>query len=144
MRRTAEHGARSFERSRECLEMTNRRYQVSRRVANEQLVRQVDRERNKQLVMVTITGLFLAAAVLAYGWQHFEMIRSGYRMEEQKGEREYLIKIQRQLVLERASLVSPDRIETIATRELGMVPPSDKQVVVIEPYHVREDSRPEE
>jgi cell division protein FtsL len=124
--------------------MTNRRYQVSRRVANEQLVRQVDRERNKQLVMVTITGLFLAAAVLAYGWQHFEMIRSGYRMEEQKREREYLIKIQRQLVLERASLVSPDRIETIATRELGMVPPSDKQVVVIEPYHVREDSRPEE
>ncbi len=124
--------------------MTNLRYQVSRRVANEQLVRQVDRERNKQLVMVTITGLLLAAAVLAYGWQHFEMIRSGYRMEEQKQEREYLVKIQRQLALERASLVSPDRIETIATRELGMVPPSDDQVVVIEPYRVREDSTPEE
>ena len=124
--------------------MTNLRYQVSRRVANEQLVRQVDRERNKQLVMVTITGLLLAAAVLAYGWQHFEMIRNGYRMEEQKQEREYLVKIQRQLALERASLVSPDRIETIATRELGMVPPSDDQVVVIEPYRVREDSTPEE
>jgi len=123
--------------------MTNLRYQVSRRVANEQLVRQVDRERNKQLVMVAITGLFLAAAVLAYGWQHFEMIRNGYRMEEQKQEREYLIKIQRQLALERASLVSPDRIETIATRDLGMVPPSDNQVMVIEPYRVREDT-PEE
>ena len=72
------------------------------------------------------------------------MIRSGYRMEEQKQEREYLVKIQRQLALERASLVSPDRIETIATRELGMVPPSDDQVVVIEPYRVREDSTPEE
>ena len=124
--------------------MTNRRYQVSRRVANEQLVRQVDRERNKQLLMVAITGLFLAAAVLAYGWQHFEMIRNGYRMEEQKREREYLLKVQRQLVLERASLVSPDRIETIATRDLGMVPPSDDQVVVIEPYQVREDRSPEE
>ena len=124
--------------------MTNLRYQVSRRVANEQLVRQVDRERNKQLVMVTITGLLLAAAVLAYGWQHFEMIRNGYRMEEQKQEREYLVKIQRQLALERASLVSPDRIETIATRDLGMVPPSDNQVVVIEPHRVREDSTPKE
>jgi cell division protein FtsL len=123
--------------------MTNLRYQVSRRVANEQLVRQVDRERNKQLVMVAITGLFLAAAVLAYGWQHFEMIRNGYRMEEQKQEREYLTKIQRQLALERASLVSPDRIETIATRDLGMVPPSDNQVMVVEPYRVREDT-PEE
>ena len=124
--------------------MTNRRYQVSRRVANEQLVRQVDRERNKQLVMVTITGLFLAAAVLGYGWQHFEMIRNGYRMEEQKREREYLIKVQRQLVLERASLVSPDRIETLAIGELGMTPPSDDQIMVIEPYQVREDLSPEE
>jgi cell division protein FtsL len=124
--------------------MANRRYQISRRVANEQLVRQVDRERNKQLVMVAITGLILAAAVLAYGWQHFEMIRNGYRIEEQKTEREYLIKIQRQLALERASLASPDRIEAIATRELGMIAPSDEQVVVVEPYTGREDSPQEE
>jgi cell division protein FtsL len=124
--------------------MANRRYQISRRVANEQLVRQVDRERNKQLVMVAITGLILAAAVLAYGWQHFEMIRNGYRIEEQKTEREYLIKIQRQLALERASLASPDRIEAIATRELGMIAPSDEQVVVVEPYTGREDNPQEE
>ncbi len=124
--------------------MANRRYQISRRVANEQLVRQVDRERNRQLLMVAVTGLLLAAAVLAYGWQHFEMIRNGYRMEEQRREREYLVQIQRQLSLEKASLASPDRIETIATRELGMVDPSADQFVVIEPYRAIEESRAKE
>ncbi len=124
--------------------MANRRYQISRRVANEQLVRQVDRERNRQLLMVGVTGLLLAAAVLAYGWQHFEMIRNGYRMEEQRKEREYLIQIQRQLSLEKASLESPDRIETIATRELGMVAPSEDQFVVVEPYWTIEESREKE
>jgi len=121
--------------------MANRRYQISRRVANERLVRQVDRERNRQLVMVAVTGLLLAAAVLAYGWQHFEMIRNGYRMEEQRREREYLMQIQRQLSLEKASLASPDRIEAIATGELGMMAPSDGQVVVIESYTARADGQ---
>ena len=124
--------------------MANRRYQISRRVANEQLVRQVDRERNRQLLMVAVTGLLLAAAVLAYGWQHFEMIRNGYRMEEQRREREYLIQIRRQLTLEKASLASPDRIETIATRQLGMVVPSVDQFVVIEPYRALEENRAKE
>jgi cell division protein FtsL len=124
--------------------MANLRYQITRRVANEQLVRQVDRERNRQLLMVAVTGLLLAGAVLAYGWQHFEMIRNGYRLEEQRREREYLIQIQRQLSLEKASLASPDRIETIATRELGMVVPSRDQFVVIEPYRKIEESQPEE
>jgi len=124
--------------------MANLRYQITRRVANEQLVRQVDRERNHQLLMVAVTGLLLAGAVLAYGWQHFEMIQNGYRMEEQRREREYLIQIQRQLSLEKASLSSPDRIETIATRELGMVVPSKDQFVVIEPYREIEESQPEE
>jgi cell division protein FtsL len=124
--------------------MAHRRYQISRRVANEQLVREVDRERNRQLVMVVVTGLFLAAAVLAYGWQHFEMIRNGYRIEEQRREREYLIQIQRQLSLEKASLASPDRIETIATGELGMVAPSESQIVVIDPYPAERDAHEKE
>ena len=124
--------------------MANRRYQISRRVANEQLVRQVDRERNRELLMVAVTGLLLAAAVLAYAWQHFEMIRNGYRVEEQRKEREYLIQIQRQLSLEKASLASPDRIETIATRELGMVAPSEHQFVVVEPYQTIEESEARE
>jgi cell division protein FtsL len=109
------------------------RYLLSKRVANERLVREVDRRRHRELLMVAVTALVLAAAVLAYGWQHFEMIRLGYRMEELRMERERLVKVHRQLQLERAALASPDRIEAIAAGRLGMVEPSADQFVVIEP-----------
>jgi cell division protein FtsL len=113
--------------------VSTRHYQISKRVPNEQLVRQVDQRRHKELLMVAATGLSLAAALLAYAWQHFEMIQYGYRMEELRLEREYLVKIHRQLALERAALASPDRIEAIAKRELGMTSPTESQIVVIEP-----------
>ena len=114
--------------------MSPNRFLVSKRVGNEQLVRELDRKRHRELLMLALTCLALAAAVLAYGWQHFEMIRIGYRMEELRLERERLVKIQRQLFLERASLTSPDRIESIAIRQLGMTRPSVSQIVVMETY----------
>ena len=114
--------------------MSPNRFLISKRVGNAQLVREVDRKRHRELLMLAITCLALAAAVLAYAWQHFEMIRIGYRMEELRLERERLFKIQRQLSLERASLTSPDRIESIAIRQLGMTTPEVSQIVVMEAY----------
>jgi cell division protein FtsL len=114
--------------------MSRHRFLLSKRVGNEQLVREVDRKRHRELVMLAITGLALAAAVLAYAWQHFEMIRIGYRMEELRMEQENLLKVQRQLSLERASLTSPDRVEAIATHQLGMTSPTVSQIVVLEAY----------
>jgi cell division protein FtsL len=114
--------------------MSRHRFLLSKRVGNEQLVREVDRKRHRELVMLAITGLALAAAVLAYGWQHFEMIRIGYRVEELRLDQERLLKVQRQLSLERASLTSPDRVESIATRQLGMTRPTVSQIVVLEAY----------
>ena len=118
--------------------MNLHRYIINKRVGNEQLVREVDRKRHRELVMAGITALVLALAVLAYAWQHFEMIRIGYRVEELRIERERLFEIQRELLLERASLTSPDRVEAIAVRQLGMVRPTSSQVVVIEPLEVGE------
>ncbi len=114
--------------------MSFHRYFLSKRVGNEQLVREVDRKRHRELLMVILTALALALAVLAYAWQHFEMIRIGYQMEEFRIERERLLKSHSQLVLERAALTSPDRVEALATRRLGMTYPSASQVVIIEIY----------
>lgn len=119
--------------------MSLHRYFINKRVGNDRLVREVDRKRHRELLMAAATALALALAVLAYAWQHFEMIRIGYRIEELRVERERLLKIQRELSLERASLTSPDRIEAIATRQLGLSVPSVSQVVVIEPFAVEED-----
>jgi cell division protein FtsL len=108
------------------------RFSINKRVGNEQLVREVDRKRHRELFMAAMTALALALAVLAYAWQHFEMIRIGYRVEELRIERERLLKTRRHLELEKASLVSPDRVESIATSELGLKYPAYSQIKVIE------------
>jgi cell division protein FtsL len=110
-------------------------YLISRRVANPRLIRQVDRKRHRELLMVAVTALALAVAILAYAWQHFEMIRIGYQIEELRLAREHLLKTKRHLLLERASLTSADRIEAIAGELLDLEPPSASQVVVVERYH---------
>ncbi len=120
--------------------MNLHRYLISKQVANAPLVRQVDRRRRREMQMVAVTAFALAVAVLAYAWQHFEMIRIGYRMEELRMTRERLLRTERQLALERASLISPDRIEAIATERLGLRPPSVSQVIVIEPLNGKENA----
>ncbi len=77
------------------------RYLINKRVGNEQLVREVDRKRNRELIMMAVTALVLVAAVQTYAWQHFEMIRHGYRIEELRLDLERLNKIRQQLFLER-------------------------------------------
>lgn len=120
--------------------MSRHHFFISKRVGNERLVREVDRKRHRELLMVTVTALALAMAVLAYAWQHFEMIRIGYGTEELRLERERLRAIHRHLLLEKASLTSPDRIEAIANRRLGMIYPTTSQVVVVEPPNHGEEA----
>lgn len=112
--------------------MSRYRFFITKRVANDHLVREVDRRRHRALWLQAMTGLVLAAALLGYGWQHFEMIRMGYRLEELRLEKESLMKLNRLLALEREHLVSPDRVEAIARTRLGMVTPTSEQLVFVE------------
>jgi cell division protein FtsL len=100
---------------------------------NEQLVRELDRKRHHELFLVALTGLVLTAAVIAYAWPHFEMIRLGYRMEELRQKREDLLEIKHQLELQRATELDPARIEAIAETELGMIYPDAEHLVTVEP-----------
>ena len=109
------------------------RFLMTKPIRNEQLVRELDRKRHRELFMVALTGLVLTAAVIAYAWPHFEMIRLGYRMEELRERREELAKRKRHLELQRATERAPERIEAIAMRELGMAYPDRSQRLVIEP-----------
>lgn len=100
---------------------------------NEQLVRELDRKRHHELVLVALTGLVLTAALIAYAWPHFEMIRLGYRMEELRQKREDLLEVKHHLELQRATEMDPARIEAIAETELGMVYPDGEHLLTIEP-----------
>ena len=109
-------------------------FRMSKEVRNEQLVRQLDRKRHRELLMVALTGLALTAAIIAYAWPHFEMIRLGYRMEELRQTREDLLEETRHLELQRATEMAPARIEAIAREQLGMVYPDREHSAILEPY----------
>ena len=106
----------------------------SKQVRNEHLVRKLDARPHRELFMVALTGLALTAAVIAFAFPHFEMIRLGYRMEELRQQREELIETKRHLELQRATELSPSRIESIAIEQLGMVYPDGAHRLTLEPF----------
>jgi cell division protein FtsL len=77
-------------------------------------------------------GAFLVAVLLFSAWQHFELLRHGYRIEQMQKERAAEEEITRHLKLEIDTLRSPARIERLATRQLGMVAPAADDAAVIE------------
>ena len=107
-------------------------YAIKKDVRNNPIVREVDRERHLEMWRSVGVGAFLVAVLLFSAWQHFELLRHGYRIEEMQKERASEEEINRHLRLEIDTLRSPARIERLATQRLGMVPPKADDATVIE------------
>jgi cell division protein FtsL len=107
-------------------------YAIKKDIRNNPIVREVDEARQKQLWRSMGIGVFLVAVLLFSAWQHFELLRHGYRIEEMQRERAAEEEVNRQLLLEIETLRAPRRIEKIATEQLHLVAPSRDQAIVIE------------
>ena len=107
-------------------------YAIRKDVRNNPIVREVDRERHLEMWRSVGVGVFLVAVLLFSAWQHFELLRHGYRIEQMQKERTAEEEINRHLRLEIDTLRSPARIERLATGRLGMVAPGDGDATVIE------------
>jgi len=70
--------------------------------------------------------------VLFSEWQHFELLRHGYEIEQMQRERAAEEETTRRLKLEIETLRSPKRIEAIATRQLRLIAPGPDDAIVIE------------
>jgi cell division protein FtsL len=77
-------------------------------------------------------GAALVVVLLFSAWQHFELLRHGYKLEQMQRERAAESDINRHLRLENETLRAPQRIEKLATERLGMVAPGDADAVVLE------------
>ena len=107
-------------------------YAVKKDVQNNPIVREVDEARQRELwKSVGIAGL-LVLVLLFSAWQHFELLRHGYRVEELQRERAAEEDAARHLRLEIESLKSPRRIESLALEKLHLVAPTRDQAIVIE------------
>lgn len=100
-----------------------------KRIVNSNVIREADKKSHRDYIVVTALAAMFLFGLFAYGWQHYQWIQYGYRIEEAQKKRDQLAEIGRQLRLERASLRNPQRIDAIARKELGMVVPVPGQLV---------------
>ena len=107
-------------------------YAIKKDIRNNPIVREVDRERHREMWRTVGVGVFLVAVVMFWAWQHFELLRHGYRLEQMQRERAAEVEINRHLRLEIDTLRSPIRIERLATGRLRMVAPGPDDASVIE------------
>jgi cell division protein FtsL len=107
-------------------------YAIRKDVRNNPIVREVDERRQRELWQSMGIGCILVLVLLFSAFQHFELLRHGYRVEEMQRERASEEEIRRHLRLEIETLRAPQRIEKLATERLGMVAPSSEDAVVLE------------
>ena len=107
-------------------------YAIKKDVRNNPIVREIDRERNREMVRSVAIGVFLVSVLLFWAWQQFELRRNGYRLEQMQQERAVEAEVNRHLRLEAQTLQAPERIERIALGRLRMVAPRPEDASVIE------------
>jgi len=107
-------------------------YAIKKDVRNNPIVREIDRERNREMVRSVAIGVFLVAVLLFWAWQQFELRRNGYRLEQMQQQRGVEAEVNRHLRLEMQTLQAPERIERIALGRLRMVAPRPEDASVIE------------
>ena len=62
-------------------------YAIKKDIRNNPIVREVDRERHREMWRSVGIGVFLVAVLLFSAWQHFELLQHGYRLEQMQQER---------------------------------------------------------
>jgi cell division protein FtsL len=118
-------------------------------VDNSRVVRQVDPRTRREIWWLILLVAVIAGAAGLYAWPALEIRRAGQAAIELDGERERLLEENRKLNLEKSSLENLSRVETIATRDLGLeAPPPERSIVVEVPAplppgaHVADEKAP--
>jgi hypothetical protein len=107
-------------------------YAIRKDVRNNPIVREVDESRQRELWMSVGVASLLVLVLLFSAWQHFELLRHGYRVEGMQRERAAQEELTRQYRLEIETLRSPKRIEALAIEKLHLVAPAEGDAIVIE------------
>ena len=107
-------------------------YAIKKDVRNNPIVREIDQARQRELWKSVGIAAFLVIAFLFSAWQHFELLRHGYQVEEMQRQRGSEEETGRRLRLEIETLKSPRRIEALAVDQLHLVSPSREEAIVLQ------------
>lgn len=98
-------------------------------IDNSRLRREVDGETRRECFCLLGLVFLVFLFVFVFAWQSSGFVREGYQIEKTRAQRDALEEWNRQLALEHASLADPQRIDTLARRELGLTLPQPQQVI---------------
>ena len=107
-------------------------YAIKKDVRNNAIVREVDEARQREMWKSVGVAGFLVLVLLFSAWQHFELLRHWYQIEEMQRQRAAEEEAGRRLRLEIETLKSPKRIESLATGQLNLVAPTREEAIVLE------------
>ena len=106
-------------------------YAIRKDIRNNPIVREVDEARVRDMWRSATAGVVLVVILLYSAWQHFELIRYGYRIAQVEHQRADEQQANRRLRLSIQTLSRPDRIEHLAAK-LKLAPPSTEDTVILE------------
>jgi cell division protein FtsL len=97
----------------------------------ERVPRHEYKRNRRHFVCVAGLALVLVGVVLVHVWLRLQVVKTGYVLATATKLQARLEQENRELQIELATLTSPDRLESLARRRLGLVPPEKGQVIVL-------------
>ncbi|HET7394027.1 MAG TPA: cell division protein FtsL [Candidatus Binatia bacterium] len=85
----------------------------------------------QHLLVICALGFCLFILGLVHVWLRLQVVHMGYVLSTTTKLQGRLEQENRELQVELASLTSPDRLEAMARRRLGLMPPEKGQVIVL-------------
>jgi cell division protein FtsL len=107
-------------------------YAIRKDVRNNPIVREVDRDRHREMWRSVALGSFLVAALIFFVWRQVELLQHGYEVSELRDQRIAQEKVNDSLRVTVETLKAPSRIEDLATRNLRMIMPAPEDQGAIE------------
>jgi cell division protein FtsL len=89
------------------------------------------RRRAREVVAFYVLGLCLMGLALFHVWLRFRVVHMGYVLSSASKLQHQIEHENRELKVELATLTSPDRLEAMARRRLGLRPPEKGQVIIL-------------
>jgi cell division protein FtsL len=83
------------------------------------------------MYLALLTAVLCVAVLFVYLWSRLTVVNTAYEISRAKAARSVLAEQNNRLRIEHLRLKSPERIEGMAARELGLVHPGPEQVIRI-------------
>jgi cell division protein FtsL len=91
---------------------------------------EIDASMLSELARTIIPLAMIACALLFYSWVRSQIVNTGYESQTLVQKEKSLLRTQKRLILEEATLNSPERIDMIARNKLGMIPLRPNQFIL--------------